>query len=98
MSELNAKFMKMLEESIEDEKPHRGRPKANKNSLEAIEKEFEDVKDDEKKLNKLIMKYGNKEEGDVAKIVRKYMKYQKKTATDYLDRDLEAEHSVRVKK
>lgn len=104
---MSKKFLDMLIESIESvesveeskkeekapEKSKRGRPKKSAIDLKAIEQEFEAVKEDDKKLNKLIMKYGDQEDGAVAALVRKYMKYDKKKAEDYLTRDPDAEHS-----
>lgn len=106
---MSKKFLNMLIEAIEGideakkevekeeskalEKSKRGRPKKNALDLKAIEQEFEAADGDEKKINKLIMKYGDKEDGAVAAIVRKYIKYDKKKAEDYLSRDPDAEYS-----
>ena len=107
---MSEKFINMLIEAIdgieeakkevekevekEENKSRRGRPKKQVVDLKAIEDEFKAAQDDEKKLNKLIMKYGDKEDGDIAALVRKYMKYDKKKAEDYLSRDPEAENSI----
>lgn len=102
---MSEKFLNMLIEAIEGidevekkqsearEKSKRGRPKKTGSDLKAIEQEFEAADGDEKKINKLIMKYGSEENGAVAALVRKYMKYDKKKAEDYLSRDNDAEHS-----
>lgn len=98
MSEFFDKFMNMLKEAIdpkveeleeeieEESKPHRGRPKKKVLDLQAIEDEFKAAQDDEKRLNKLIMKYGDTEDDDVSKLIRKYMKYDKKSAEDFVSR------------
>jgi hypothetical protein len=75
----------------------RGRPKKGTIDLDAIEKEFEKAKNDEKALNKLIMKYGDTEDDALSKLVRKYMKYSKTSAEDFTSRDNDAEHSFRGK-
>lgn len=100
MSEFFDKFMNMLKEAIdpkveekveeekeeEEVKPRRGRPKKKILDLQAIEDEFKAAQDDEKRLNKLIMKYGDTEDDDVSKLIRKYMKYDKKSAEDFVSR------------
>jgi len=79
--------LELLKEEIEEEsKPHRGRPKKKVLDLQAIEDEFKAAQDDEKRLNKLIMKYGDTEDDDVSKLIRKYMKYNKKSAEDFISR------------
>lgn len=97
MSKFFDKFMDMLKEAIdpkveeeeeieEESKPRRGRPKKKVLDLHAIEDEFKAAQDDEKRLNKLIMKYGDSEDDALAALVRKYMKYNKKSAEDFISR------------
>lgn len=89
---------KECEDCEEEDKPRRGRSKKKILDLKAIEDEFKAAQDDEKRLNKLIMKYGDSEDDALAALVRKYMKYDKKSAEDFTSRDSDSEHSIRISK